>query len=182
MREIALHLLDIAENSVAAGATRVEMLIDEDLTGDRLKIVVHDNGRGMDAVTAAQVVDPFYTSRTTRKVGLGLPLFKAAAEACNGCLRLTSKVGQGTRVEVEFQHSHIDRLPLGDLAATMLQLVVGQPEVNWVLHYTVGDKSFIFDDAPIKAELAGIPLTEPAVLGFLREMFQEGIVSVMSDE
>jgi hypothetical protein len=181
MREIALHLLDIAENSVAAGATRVEIEINEDLAQDRLKIAVQDNGRGMDETTAAQVVDPFYTSRTTRKVGLGLPLFKAAAEACNGYLRLTSKVGAGTRVEAEFQRSHIDRMPLGDLAATMLQLVIGHPEVNWVLHYAVGDRSFTFDDAPIKAELEGVPLTEPAVLGFLREMLQEGIASVMSE-
>jgi hypothetical protein len=178
MREIALHLLDIAENSVAAGATRVAIDINEDLAQDRLKIAVQDNGRGMDETTAAQVVDPFYTSRTTRKVGLGLPLFKAAAEACNGYLRLTSKVGAGTRVEAEFQRSHIDRMPLGDLAATMLQLVIGHPEVNWVLHYAVGDRSFTFDDAPIKAELEGVPLTEPAVLGFLREMLEEGIKNV----
>lgn len=178
MREIALHLLDIAENSVAAGATRVEIEVNEDPVRDRLKIVAQDNGRGMDETTAAQVVDPFYTSRTTRKVGLGLPLFKAAAETCNGWLRLTSKVGAGTRVEVEFQRSHIDRMPLGDLAATTLQLVIGHPEVNWVLHYTVGDRSFTFDDAPIKAELEGVPLTEPAVLGFLREMLEEGIKNV----
>jgi hypothetical protein len=182
MREIALHLLDIAENSVAAGATRVEIEVSEDLALDRLKIVVQDNGRGMDEITAAQVVDPFYTNRTTRKVGLGLPLFKAAAEACKGWLRLTSKVGAGTRIEAEFQRSHIDRMPLGDLAATMLQLVIGHPEVNWGLHYAIGDRSFTFDDAPIKAELEGVPLTEPAVLGFMREMLEEGIKDVSRKE
>lgn len=180
MREIALHLLDIAENSVVANATRVEILIDENLRNDRLKIVVQDNGQGMDKTMLAQVVDPFVTSRTTRKVGLGIPLFKAAAEACNGYLKIDSNVGQGTRLEAEFQHSHIDRMPLGDLPDTMLHLVIGHPEVHWLFQYQVGDNAFTFDDGPIKEELEGIPLTEPTILTFLREMLEEGVARVQT--
>ena len=178
MREIALHLLDIAENSVAANATRVEILVDEDLQNDRLKTVVQDNGNGMDEALLARVVDPFVTSRTTRKVGLGIPLFKAAAETCNGHFTIYSKTGAGTRLEAEFQHSHIDRMPLGDLSGTMLHLVIGHPNVHWLFQYQVGDNAFTFDDGPIKEELAGVPLTEPVILTFLREMLEEGVARV----
>ena len=99
MRELALHLLDIAENSVAANASTIGIEVDEDLTTDRLKLAVTDNGKGMDAAMVASVVDPFVTSRTTRKVGLGIPLLKEAAEMCNGYLKINSTVGKGTRLE-----------------------------------------------------------------------------------
>ena len=140
--------------------------------------MVQDNGRGMDEELLARITDPFVTSRTTRKVGLGIPLFKAAAEACNGSLSITSAPGKGTRLEVDFQRSHIDRMPLGDLPGTMLTLVVGYPEVHWIFHYRADGAEFSFDDEPIKRELAGIPLTEPAVLAFIREVLQEGVGNV----
>jgi anti-sigma regulatory factor (Ser/Thr protein kinase) len=178
LREIALHLLDIAENSVAAGAQNIEITIDEDLQKDRLRAMVQDTGRGMDEELLTRITDPFVTSRTTRKVGLGIPLFKAAAEACNGGLSISSAPGKGTRLEVDFQRSHIDRMPLGDLPGTMLTLVVGYPEVHWVFHYRANGAEFSFDDEPIKRELAGIPLTEPAVLAFIREVLQEGVGNV----
>jgi anti-sigma regulatory factor (Ser/Thr protein kinase) len=177
LREITLHLLDIAENSVAAGARNIKITIDEDLPNDRLRAVVQDDGQGMDEELLGHVTDPFVTSRTTRKVGLGIPLFKAAAEACNGGLTIESAPGKGTRLEVDFQRSHIDRMPLGDISGTLLTLAVGYPEVHWVLHYRAGPHGaeFTFDDEPIKRELAGIPLTEPSVLAFIREVIQEGV-------
>jgi hypothetical protein len=178
LREIALHLLDIAENSIAAGASSIEVSVEEDLENDRLKIAVQDNGRGIDEQILAQVTDPFVTTRTTRKIGLGIPLFKAAAEACNGYLHITSILGQGTRIEVEFQGSHIDRMPLGDLAGTMLNLVICQPDIHWLFHYRAGNQEFLFDDKPIKTELAGIPLTEPAVLAFIKKSLKDGIESI----
>jgi hypothetical protein len=178
LREIALHILDIAENSIAAGASLIEISIEEDIQNDRLNISVRDNGRGMDEQMLAQITDPFVTSRTTRKVGLGLPLFKAAAEACNGYLQISSTIGRGTRVDVEFQRSHIDRMPLGDLAGTMLNLVVCHPDIHWLFHYRAGEQEFIFNDEPIKTELAGIPLTEPAVLTFIRTSLTEGVETI----
>jgi len=132
----------------------------------------------MDAATVARVTDPFVTSRTTRKVGLGLPLLKEAAELCRGYLRITSEVGQGTLVEVEFQHSNIDRMPLGDLASTFLTLLISSPEVNWVFHYQVNQQIFFFDDALVKEELQGVPMTEPVILGFLHELLFNGVASV----
>jgi hypothetical protein len=105
-------------------------------------------------------------------------LFKAAAEACNGGLHITSAAGQGTRLEVEFQRSHIDRMPLGDIAGTMLTLVVAYPHIHWTFQYRAGGAEFIFDDEPIKQELEDIPLTEPSILAFIRELLEEGIAGV----
>lgn len=171
MRELALHILDIAENSVAAKAARVDIQVIEDSMQDVLYISVEDNGCGMDAETVAKVIDPFVTSRTTRKVGLGIPLLKAAAEACNGWLKISSTLGIGTLLEVQFQRSHIDRMPLGNLADTFLTLLVGAPEIQWVFLYRVDAASFNFDSQPIMEELEGVSLTEPAVLAYLRELF-----------
>ncbi len=180
VRELALHVLDIAENSVAAGATTVVVTIEENNLTDRLKLSVEDDGQGMDEKMAAMVIDPFVTSRTTRKVGLGIPLLKAAAEACDGWLRITSQVGKGTRLECEFQYSHIDRMPLGDMAATLLTLVVGAPQIHWVYRHRVNGAEFVFDDQPIKDELGELPLTEPEILGFVRETLQQGLANVQA--
>ena len=178
MRELALHLLDIAENSISARANRIDLGVEEDTDHDHLNMYVQDNGIGMDEQMVARVVDPFVTSRTTRKVGLGIPLLKAAAEACNGSLTIASTPGKGTRVDVTFQRSHIDRMPLGDIAATIFSLVIGSPQVNWVFRYRFDDEEFFFDDALIKAELNGVPMTEPGILTFILQMIYEGVVGV----
>jgi len=184
MRELALHLLDLAENSVAADASAVQIRVMEDLQQDRLKLSLQDNGKGMSAEMVQKVVDPFTTSRTTRKVGLGIPLLKAAAEACEGGLWIDSAPGKGTTVHVDFQRSHIDRMPLGDLPETMLGLVVCHPEVNWLLDYRALDgqgqhlAAFEFDDEPVKAALEGVSLCEPEVLEYLRKTLSEGIREV----
>lgn len=180
MRELALHLLDIVENSVSARADTIQILVQEDSQSDRLRMVVEDNGSGMDAAMLARVVDPFVTSRTTRKVGLGIPLLKAAAEACNGFFNITSTLGVGTRVEVEFQRSHIDRMPLGNLPATIITLVIGSPQVHWLFRYEVDGRVFEFDDEPVKQALAGVPLSEPSVLAYLREMLEIGVDEVVN--
>ncbi len=178
MRELALHLLDIAENSVSAHADTIRITVEENAAADRLRMSVEDNGVGMSAEMAARVIDPFVTSRTTRKVGLGIPLLKEAAEACNGWLTIQSAPGQGTCVTVAFQLSHIDRMPLGNLAATVLTLVVGSPEVHWILTRTVDDQTFIFDDQPVKEAIDGLPLSDPAVLGYLRNVLEAGIAEL----
>ncbi len=186
MREIALHLLDIAENSVAADAHTITMAVCEDLHRDRLDASVTDDGKGMDAEMAAKVVDPFVTSRTTRKVGLGIPLLKAAAEACNGGLAIHSTVGKGTRLEVGFQHSHIDRMPLGDLAGTILTLIVAYPGICWIFQYEAvpgnggQPESFIMNTQDIRAVLGDVPLTEPEVLAYLRETIESGLAQAQT--
>lgn len=183
MKEISLHLLDIAENSVAADSKNISIHVHEDLFDDRLTACVIDDGRGMDAATVQQVQDPFYTTRTTRNVGLGIPLLKLAAEMADGNLSLQSDLGKGTWVEAEFRHSHIDRMPLGDLSSTFLTLLISHPQMDWTFLYRVTDKyqqsrDFLFESAELKSELGDISLTEPEVLTFLRGMFEEGIEAV----
>ena len=183
MREIALHLLDIAENSVAAEGKDISVHVLEDLVQDRLTVSVIDDGRGMDAATVEQVQDPFYTTRTTRSVGLGIPLLKLAAEQAEGSFSLESEPGKGTWVEAEFRHSHIDRMPLGDLSATFLTLLISHPQIDWTLLYRVtsgntDSREFLFESADLKRELGDISLTEPEVLTFLRGIIEEGIEEV----
>lgn len=181
MRELSLHLLDVAENSISAKAQNISIEVIENLKTDLLKLSVQDDGCGMSPEMVAKVTDPFITSRTTRKVGLGIPLLKEAAEACNGNFNITSKVGEGTKLSVQFQHSHIDRMPLGDLVTTLLHLLVANPAVHWVFRYQFNDHEFVFDDAPVKAELEGVSLSEPSILNCLREMLQSGINDARAD-
>jgi hypothetical protein len=175
VKELCLHILDIAENSIAAGATRIEIKVEERMKTDRLRIEIHDNGRGMDADMAAMAANPFVTTRITRKVGLGIPLLKAAAEACNGSFSLASIPGTGTDIVVEFQHSHIDRMPLGDLPATWLALLVANPAINWLFEHRLDEKIFRMDSREVSAILDGLPMSDPAVLAFLRTYLEDGL-------
>ena len=180
MREISLHLLDIAENSVSAEGRNISIHVHEDLFNDRLSASVIDDGRGMNAETAQQVQDPFYTTRTTRKVGLGIPLLKLAAEQAEGSFCLQSEPGKGTRVEAVFRYSNFDRMPLGDLSSTFLTALISHPTIHWIFVYRVTDRDgncqeFLFDDAELKNELGDLPLTEPEILTFVRGMIEEGI-------
>jgi hypothetical protein len=178
MREISLHILDIAENSVAAGATVITIFVWENEVDNYLAVEIIDNGKGMDAETVASVVDPFVTSRTTRKVGLGIPFLKAAAEACQGNLSIQSEPGRGTKVSVTFTYNHIDRMPLGDLSETFLSLLVCSPTITWSFAYRasfysasnqqVNETNFYFDNKLLIEELEGISFTEPEVINYLR--------------
>ena len=174
MRESSPHMLDLAANSVSAGATTIKIEREEDQVTDILRVRITDNGKGMNPEIVTMVTDPFVTSRTERKVGLGLPLLKEAAEACNGSLSISSEPENGTMVEVRFQLSHIDRMPLGDLVDTLLTLEVGTPEVHWVFSIKKDGKEFYFDDQDLKRELGDLPLCSPEVIRYLRSVFSEG--------
>jgi anti-sigma regulatory factor (Ser/Thr protein kinase) len=176
MRELSLHVLDVLENALAAGATEVHVRIVEDLVMDRLTIEVKDNGWGMDAETVQQVLDPFFTTRTTRHVGLGLPLFAAAARRCDGGLIVDSVPGSGTTVTATFRLGHLDRAPLGDMPGTLLAFLLHgdgrAPRLGY--HHEVKDRVFDLDTAAIEAELGGIPLSYPAVRTWLQDYIREG--------
>lgn len=175
MKELSLHLLDIAENSISANSKNISILVTEDTKTDLLQLMIIDDGKGMSPEFLAQVVDPFTTTRTTRRVGLGIPLLKEAAEACNGFLKIESSPGKGTKLVVEFQRGHIDRMPLGDLVGTMLHLLIANSQVHWIFQYRFNESTFTFDDEPIKQELGDIPFSEPDILHCIREMIENGI-------
>jgi len=173
MRELSLHILDALENSLEAGASCVELVVEEDLAADRLSIAIRDNGRGMSEGQLSRVFDPFFTTRTTRHVGLGIPLFKAAAERCNGSLTLSSRPGAGTVLRATFQHSHIDRAPLGDVRGTLLAVILsGTCDVHYV--HRMNGHTFEFHTADMRAELGEVPLTHPAVRKWLEEFIADG--------
>jgi anti-sigma regulatory factor (Ser/Thr protein kinase) len=177
LRELSLHLLDIAENSISAGASRIAISVREDLLADELWLEVTDNGKGMSVEMVANVLDPFVTTRTTRRVGLGIPLLKQAAEACGGFLKVESELGKGTKITTKFQHSHIDRMPLGNLEDTMITLLLGTPAVNWVFDYHYNDQSYEFDDTEFKEALGDLPLSDFRVIEFLSDTIVEGITN-----
>ena len=178
MRELSLHLLDIVENSISAKAKNINISVEEDLINDRLRMTIADDGKGMNKEMVSKVIDPFVTSRTTRKVGLGIPLLKEAAEACNGSLTIESQVGKGTELQVDFQHSNIDRMPLGNLTDTIINLVIANPSVNIMFKYYVNDEMFFYDDKKVKNELKDVSLSDPLVLSFLREYIENGIRNI----
>lgn len=175
MRELSLHILDIVENGLTAGATLIEMTIVEALSKDRLVITISDNGSGMPADKLENPSDPFITSRTVRKVGLGLSLLSAAAERCEGKLEIESKAGRGTKVTTSFQHSHIDRAPIGDMASTLATLLMGNPDVDFAYTHQIDDRSFSLDTREIKADMPDLSLQDPLVIHHLADTIRTNL-------
>lgn len=135
MEDLSLHILDIVENSIEAEASMIRIRIIEDMKRDLLTIEIKDNGWGMDKEAIKRASDPFYTTRTTRRVGLGLSLLAQATRESNGNIEIKSKVGQGTTIKATFQYSHIDRKPLGDIKETLSTLIAGNPGVDFVYEH-----------------------------------------------
>lgn len=181
MKELSLHILDIVQNSIVAGASVVTLEITEDTAGDVLEFIVTDNGKGMSPDFMQRVMDPFTTSRTTRKVGLGLPLLKHACEACGGSLQITSTVGEGTVVTARFGYSHIDRQPLGDMAQTMHGLMTSHEAVDFVYRHTKDQVTFSADTREMKTILGDVPLSAPEVLLWLLEYLRDGEQSLYQE-
>lgn len=181
MRELSLHVLDALENSLEAGATLIELVIEEDLAADWLTIAIRDDGRGMSEDQLARINDPFFTTRSTRHVGLGIPLFAAAAERCEGNLAVTSQPGKGTSLQATFRHSHIDRAPLGDITGTLLAVILaGSSDLHYI--HRLDGHQFEFHTADVRSELGDIPLTHPAVRTWLRDFINEGEASLLQRE
>jgi anti-sigma regulatory factor (Ser/Thr protein kinase) len=163
MRELSLHILDIAENGIRAGADRLQIRVEESSAADRLTLSVEDNGRGMPAEKIARIDDPFITTRATRRVGLGLSLLAAAARRCQGDVSVEAVNAEGTRVTATFRRSHIDRAPLGDMIATLQTLIMGNPHIDFCYTHRVDGREFVLDTRSLKMELAGLCLSDPMV-------------------
>lgn len=173
MKELSLHIMDIAENGITAEASLVAIRVDEDPGNNLLTIEIRDNGKGIPKAMVSLVLDPFVTSRTTRRVGLGLSLFKAAAERCGGSFNLESEPGKGTLTRATFLYDHIDRAPLGDMAMSIVSLVAGYPEIDIEYTHMYDGRVFEFDTREIRQELEGVPLSEPTVLQHLKSAIKD---------
>ena len=168
MKELSLNILDITENSVKAGATLTEISISE--SADKLTISIKDDGCGMSEETVKAVIDPFYTTRTTRKVGMGVPLFKMAAEQTGGRLEIVSDTGEahGTTVTAYFNKDHLDFTPLGDVISTVTTLIQGHPDTDFLFTHLIDGKEIRLDTRELRVVLDGVPLSTFEVLEWIR--------------
>lgn len=189
MQDISLHLLDIIENSVRAQASMVTIAISIDEVKNLLTIIVSDNGKGMDEDMISNSQNPFFTTKSERKkkVGLGIPLFKQNAEQCNGSFEIMSKENEGTDIIAVFQFDHIDRMPLGNVADTVLTGILGHPDTDFMVTYKRfkkegEDQSFVFQTKEIREELGDVPLNYPEVASFISEYLVNGINKIYMEE
>ncbi len=174
MRELSLNVMDIAQNSISAGAGLIGVDVVEDASKDELIITITDDGRGMNEEQVRQVVDPFYTTRTTRKVGLGVPLFKMEAEMTGGGLEISSEPGKGTVVTARFVPSHVDMIPLGDIDSTILLLISCNPDRDFLFHHAVNGRGFTLDTRELRAVLGGdVALDAPEVVEWIKGYLAE---------
>ena len=177
MKELSLNILDITENSVKAGATLTEILIEE--SEEILRISIKDDGCGMTPEILSSVTNPFYTTRTTRKVGLGIPLFKESAEQTGGSLKITSKrsdendSSHGTLLVATYYKNHIDFTPLGDVISTLITLIQGHPDTDFLFIHKNGDSEVRLDTREIKTILSPVPINAFEVLIWIEENLKE---------
>ena len=181
MKELSLHLLDVAKNCVAAGASHVSITLDEDAEG-WLTVVIADDGRGMDPEFLARVTDPFTTTRTTRSVGLGLPLYRMTAEQTGGSLDIRSEVGKGTTVTARFQRRHLDCPPLGDMAGAVALLIQGSPDMELTYRHTTPRGEAALSTAELREVLGGdVSLAEPEVFAWIQDYLTEQETEAAAD-
>ncbi len=173
MRELSLNVLDIAQNSIAANSSLVTIEVNEKTALHELVLTVADNGKGMTKEQLSAVRDPFFTTRTTRKVGLGVPLFKMAAEMTGGSFSIESEVGKGTKVKAVFKTDNIDFTPLGDMTSTIVTLVTMNTHIDFVYNFRKDEHEFSLDTRKLKEILGDVPLSEPSIAQWLTEYINE---------
>lgn len=173
-----MHILDIAENSTRANARLVEIRVTEDSTRDLLTIEINDDGVGMDRETLEKVLDPFYSTKKVRRIGLGIPLLAHAAGITGGSFEIDSEKGGGTRVHASFRHSHIDRQPIGSMADTMISLIAGNPATDFIYSHVNDGNEFSLDTREIREELEDVPVNHPEVLKYIKETIQDGLKEI----
>jgi len=175
MKELSLHILDIATNSIDAESDLIEINVEINTEKDYLRINIKDNGKGIEANKKEQIINPFYTTRKVRNVGLGIPLLKAAAEQCQGYLKIQSEENIGTEVNVEFKNSHIDRAPLGKIEETITTILNYDKKFDLIYIHDVNGKRFIFDSREIKEILEDVDIRTPKILTWIKKYIRENI-------
>ncbi len=179
MKEISLHILDLVQNSIHAHAKQIEIEIIEDIAGNKLEVKIKDDGDGLNQDLLNQIQDPFFTTKN-KKTGLGIPLFRQHAEMTGGSFDIKSETGSGTIVHGVFGHDHIDRQPLGNIAATLTGLIRTNPDIRFRYKHSFGTKVFELDTSEVSKELEGLKITNTEVIRFLEHMIQENILEISS--
>jgi signal transduction histidine kinase len=178
MLTLASHILDIAENSVRAGAKLIEISIDEDSQNDLLTIEIIDDGCGMNENILKKVLNPFYTTKTVRRVGLGLPLLKDAAERAGGTFQLESQENSGTTVKATFGLHHLDRQPLGAIINVIIILIISNSKVDFFYKHRHNDQRFEMDTREIRKEIEDVPINHPEIIKYIRGVIEEGLSEI----
>ncbi len=173
MRELSLNILDIAQNSITANASLITIEVSENTVEHTLLIGIYDNGKGMSETQVQSVIDPFFTTRTTRKVGMGIPLFKMAAEQTGGGLEIKSELGVGTQIRAIFKTDSVDFTPLGDVSSTIQMLITMNTDRDFVYKHKVDEKEFVCDTRELKAILGDVPLDTYEVSQWILEFIKE---------
>jgi anti-sigma regulatory factor (Ser/Thr protein kinase) len=179
MKEIALHILDLVQNSIHAHAQQVEIEITEDIPGNKLEIKITDDGDGLNQGSIKQIQDPFFTTKN-KKTGLGIPLFKQHAEMTGGSFHIKSETGSGTTIQAVFEHNHIDRQPFGNMASTLTGLIRTNPDIRFLYKHKNGNKVFELDTHEITKELDGLEITNREIICFLEHMIKENLLEISS--
>lgn len=180
VEDLCFHLLDLVQNSVAAGARNIHLSVVESGQRDRLTLEATDDGQGMDRQTLDKVQDPFFTSKSFKKVGLGIPLLKATAQLCRGDFRITSSVGRGTKVRARLQKSHVDCPPLGNLEETLLSLLVSLDRINIQFVYRSEKGKFAVASDDIRRQVGELHFSHPEIYQFLKGYIHEGLGRVLT--
>lgn len=175
MLTLSDHILDITENSIRAGAKLIEISIDEDSENDFLSIEIKDDGHGMSQDIVQKVLDPFYTTKTVRRVGLGLPLLKDAAERSGGTFQIKSQENQGTTVKATFGLHHLDRQPLGAIINIMVILIISNSDIDFFYKHRHNDRRFEMDTREIRKEIEDVPINHPQIIKYIRGTMEEGL-------
>ncbi|MFA7116713.1 MAG: ATP-binding protein [Bacteroidales bacterium] len=175
MNNLSMHILDIVQNSIRAEASNIELLVHEDIDNDRLIIKVSDNGKGMTPEQVKKLKDPFFTSRTTRRVGLGIPLLTQTAEQTGGSVVVTSELGKGTITKAVFSYSNIDRPPMGPLGNSVTLLATANPEINFTFIYKFKSLEYRFNNLQVSEILGEISINSPSIFKYINEMISENI-------
>jgi nitrogen fixation/metabolism regulation signal transduction histidine kinase len=175
LRELSLHILDIVQNSISAEASFIEMIIHEDDKSNSMTIEITDNGRGMSRELLEKVTNPFITTRKTRKVGLGISLFKAACERCNGKFYIDSKLREGTKIYASFEKNHIDRAPLGDMVNTIIILILSNEKIDYLYKHSINENEFILDTREVRKVLGDISLNNMEVIDWIKNHILAGL-------
>jgi hypothetical protein len=181
MLELSQHILDIAENSIRAGAKRIDISISESSLKDLLTIKISDDGCGMEEKEINKVLDPFYTTKTVRRVGLGLPLLIKASQASGGSVKLSSQPGKGTKVTATFQLSNIDRQPLGNINSSLISLIAANSDIDFFYNHRHNTQWFKFDTRSIRKEIGDVPIQHPEIIKYIRGIIEEGLRGIKTE-